>query len=236
MAARPRIGLALPIPGERAAFLEWLVTAGYDPVPMLDVESVARELETNGFEALIADLEVVRVADALHLLRNLGKNRPLIIIGDEDPVAQADAHRRKANYLARPVHKELALLALSLALAEGRPARRSLRRPVARIPASVDGVESRILDISYDGIRLEVPEKHRTLLPPSFNVRVPLFRVSVLVQRVWVNAPLSSGSDKGVWCGVALRRGPASVGEAWRNFVDHAPASAEFTSEACPYL
>ena len=38
MAVNPvRIGVACPIAGERAAFLEWLTLAGYDPMPMLSI-------------------------------------------------------------------------------------------------------------------------------------------------------------------------------------------------------
>jgi hypothetical protein len=236
MATAPRIGLACPVPGERAEFLEWLSGAGYDPVPMLDPTSVARELESKGFQALIADQEIVTHPDAPLFMRSLGKNRPLIIVGDEDRAARTDAQRRNAAYLARPVQREEAMLAVTLALAEGRPARRSPRRPVARIPATVDGVPSSVLDVSYDGIRLAVPEQHRTLLPPSFTVRVPMFRVTMVVQRVWVNNPLNGAHDGSVWCGVALRKAPAAATEAWRTFVDHAPASASFESEARRFL
>jgi hypothetical protein len=50
-----KIGVACPLPGERAAFMEWLKNADYLPVPMMSLESVTREMSANPFEALIAD-------------------------------------------------------------------------------------------------------------------------------------------------------------------------------------
>lgn len=231
MANRPRIGVACPIPGERAALLEWLSGSGYEPVPMVDVDGLAREIDARRFEALIGDADLIREADARHLLRALGGNRPLIVVGDDAAEVQAEAGRWQAPFLARPAQRETVILAVSLALAEGRPARRSPRRPVARIPASVDGVVSRILDVSYDGVRFEIPEEHRTQLPPSFSVRVAMFKVSVIAHRVWVNAPLHGERDGTVWCGAALRKSPGMTPPAWQTFVDHAPAAAEFDSE-----
>ena len=231
MSSTPRIGLACPVLSERAAFLEWLTASGFEPVPMFDAEAIARELDREGFQALIADLDVFSRAGASQFMRILGPNRPLILIGEDDPKSEAEAHRRKAAYLARPVNRDAAMLSLTLALAEGRPARRSPRRPVARIPAMIDGVPSRILDVSYDGIRLEVAEQHRSSLPPTFNVKVPMFRVNVIVQRVWVTTPIAQTHEKAVWCGVALRKAPQTVTETWRTFVDHAPASMTVASE-----
>jgi hypothetical protein len=231
MATAPRIGLACPVLNERAEFLEWLSHAGFEPVPMLDPASVARELEGDGFQALIADREIVTRPEAGAFLRALGRNRPLIILGDEDDTLKTDAERRNASYLARPLNREEALLAVTLALAEGRPARRSPRRPVPSIQATIDGVPSAVLDVSYEGLRLAVPEQHRTLLPPNFTVAVPMFRVHVAVRRVWVSSPPSGARDGSVRCGVTLRKGSASTASAWRTFVDHAPNATTFELE-----
>jgi len=228
--ATPRIAVACPVPAERAAFLEWLASAGYEPVPMLGLDAIVRESD-RGFEALIADFDLVVRADAAPFIRMLGPNRPLIVIGDESGAVPIDKQRKGSTYLARPVNREVALLSLSLALSEGRPARRSVRHPVARIPATVDGVPSRILDVSDEGIRLEIAEDHRSSLPPFFTVRVPIFRVGVLVQRVWVSAPLGATGPDAAWCGVALKKNVGSTMEAWRTFLDHAPASVQFTGE-----
>ena len=40
-------------------FIEWLTQAGYEPVPMLGLDSVGRDLITRPIEALIADVSLV---------------------------------------------------------------------------------------------------------------------------------------------------------------------------------
>lgn len=225
MSIRSHVGVACPIPEERGALLEWLTSSGFAPVPMIDAESIGRQLETGGFEVLAIDAELLRPAASM--LRMLGPNRPLIIIGEpDDLLAIAEAQRRGATYLARPLTKERIGLSVGLALAEGRPARRSRRQPVPRIPATVHEVPSYLIDVSYDGIRLEIPAQHRTTIPPFFRVHVPTFRVGVLVQRVWVSTPPTPQPRRSVWCGVALQQNSDATTSLWRALVDHAPAAS----------
>lgn len=236
MAGRPKIGLACPIPGERAAFSDWLHAGKYEPVPMIDPRSISRELDGDGFEALIIDADLTRSREAAAVLRNLGKNRPLIVVGEFKTTSLTDPARGELMYLARPVNREELLLTITLALAEGRPARRSPRRQVARLQSTIDGVEARIIDVSSEGIRIELPERHRSTLPPFFTVRVPMFKVSVIGQRMWLASPSDLASRQLFWFGVRLARNPEQAVEAWRTLVEHAPASASLSTEAVNYL
>jgi hypothetical protein len=229
MSVRSRVGVACPIPSERAALLEWLTSSGFAPVPMIDGESIGRHLESGGFEVLVVDADLLR--SAVTMLRLLGPNRPLIIVGEADDVAaMADARRRDASFLARPLTPDTIGLAVTLALAEGRPARRHRRRPVARIPAMVHELPSYMIDVSYDGIRLEISEQHRATIPPFFRVQVPMFRVGVHVQRVWISTPPTPQPRPSIWCGVILRQNSENATGLWRSLVDHAPASMALTS------
>jgi hypothetical protein len=88
----------------------------------------------------------------------------------------------------------------------------------------VDGVASRVIDVSYEGVRLELAAKDRAALPPYFTVRVPLFDVAVLVQRVWMGSATDAAGV--LWCGASLARNPQRSEIAWRNLVDRAPVSA----------
>jgi hypothetical protein len=236
MSGIPRIGLACPHPGERATLLEWCTSGHLHPVPMLDAGSIVRELDGEGFEALIIDAELAVTGDTPFVLRNLDRNRPLIVIGSADAATLAEPGRADVTYLKRPLARDPFLLAIALALAEGRPARRSPRRLVARLQASVDMVPARVIDVSYEGIRLEMPERHRSTLPPFFSVKVPMFNVNVLGKRVWVNNALDGRADRAFWCGVRLERNPGRAVEAWRTLVDNAPASASIGTEALDYL
>lgn len=236
MSAYPRIGLACPHPGERAALLDWCTSGQLTPVPMIDAGSIVRELDGDGFEALVIDAALAVTGDTPFVLRNLDRNRPLIVIGDADAASLSEPGRVDVTYLKRPLARESFLLAVALALAEGRPARRSPRRLVARLQATVDTVPARVIDVSYEGIRLELPERHRSSLPPFFSVKVPMFKVNVVGKRVWVNNALDRFPERVFWCGVRLERNPGRAVEAWQTLVDNAPASTTLSSEAVTFL
>jgi hypothetical protein len=117
------------------------------------------------------------------------------------------------------------LLAASLAIAEGRPARRSLRRLVPRLPSDINGASAFLLDVSTEGLRLEVSREAGNKLGPHFQVLVPLFNVGVVVRRVWVRS--ESGSDQPrVQCGASLIESDQRSMDAWRRMLENAPESA----------
>ena len=214
-----RIGVASPIPGERAAFLEWLSGAGYEPVPMISIDSVTRELATGrSLEALIADVALVSKADLPRVVRTLGGNRPLVLVGaPQDAIEDVP---RDATWIDRPMTRDAFLLSIALALAEGRPARRSPRMIVPRLLSTVDGVTSKIVDISSEGVRLEIAGASTAVLPPFFVLKVPSFGVAAKVKRVWVAAP-AQGS---VWCGgIIEKQAERNATTTWNHFVENAP-------------
>lgn len=203
---------------------------------MLDAGSIVRELDGDGFEALVIDADLAVTGDTPFVLRNLDRNRPLIMIGDANVGSVSESGRVDVTYLKRPLSRESFLLAVALALAEGRPARRSPRRLVARLQATVDTAPACVIDVSYEGLRIELAERHRSSLPPFFSVKVPMFNVNVLGKRVWVNNALDGRSERSFWCGVRLERNPGRAMEAWRVLVDNAPASTSLTTEAVRFL
>jgi len=222
MAGNPvRIGVACPVAGERAAFLEWLTLAGYDPMPMLSIDTVGRDLATKPIEALIADVSLVSASDLARIVKTLGQNRPLVLVGDpKDAIEDVPCW---ATWIDRPVTRDTFLLSIALALAEGRPARRSPRKMVPRLNSSIDGVSSRIVDLSLEGVRLEIPGGSPAVLPPYFTLRVPSFGVAAKVKRVWVAMP-AQGS---MWCGGIIERQADRNAAAWNKFVVNAPGSGE---------
>lgn len=215
-----KIGLACPIPGERAAFQEWLIEAGYQAVPMMSLESVTREMKANPFEALIADVALVSAADLPRIVKLIGFNRPLVLVGHPDQ--KIEEVPRDATWMPRPVSRGSFLLSIALALAEGRPARRSPRVAVRMLQSSVDGMPAKILDISGEGVRFDVPGAVSGNLPPEFILKVPAFGVAAKVKRVWVAQP-----GKGhTWCGGIIERGAEKGAKMpWPVFVKTAPYS-----------
>jgi hypothetical protein len=213
-----KIGVACPSPGERAAFTEWLNATGYQAVPMMSLENVPREMNANPFEALIADASLVSKSELPRMVKMLGANRPLVLVGN--PNQRIEEVPRDATWLARPVTRETFLLSIGLALAEGRPARRSPRTVVAKLLSTVDGMAAKIVDVSSEGVRLELPGISTSGLPPFFTLKVPAFGVITKVKRVWVSQP----GPKHTWCGGIIER-PTEKGAKmpWPTFVKTAP-------------
>ena len=213
-----RIGVACPIAGERAAFLEWLNLAGYEPVPMISLDSLARDMVAKPIEALIADVSLLSPGDLPRIVKLLGYNRPLILVGG--PGQAIEEVPRDATWMERPVTRETLLLSVALGLAEGRPARRSPRKLVPRLLSSVDGVASKIVDVSTEGVRLEITGAAPSVLPPYFVLKVPAFGVAARVKRVWVAMP----GPEHMWCGGIIER-PATKAASlnWQSFVKTAP-------------
>ncbi len=219
-----KIGVACPIPGERAAFLEWLSVSGYEPVPMLTIDSIGRDLPSRPIEALIADVSLVSAPELPRIVKTLGANRPLILVGaPQDAIEDVP---RDAAWIDRPVTRETFLLSIALALAEGRPARRSPRKLVPKLMSSIDGVASKVVDVSAEGVRLEIHGQSPSALPPYFTLRVPGFGVAAKVKRVWVAMP-SQGS---MWCGGIIERQPVAT-TAWNKFIGNVPGSGARITE-----
>jgi DNA-binding response OmpR family regulator len=209
-----------PLARELAATLK---SAGYAPIVVSDFV-VAKTLLEARPDYLIAELKL-GAYNGLHLaIRAAGQGTPAIIIGDADPVLQAEAERYKAAFLRTPLDPERVLVLLRTIPASSRRKRRSPRKQVGVLDAYVNDAQARLLDVSYEGMRIETTEKELAALPPRFTVRLPLFNFSCRVQRVWTARPSSEGS--GMACGAELSTSDADTAMAWRLLVDSLPGTA----------
>ena len=222
MGTATRIGLASRSPVERATLSQWLSSGGYQAVPVSDVGAPARQIEGLNFEILIVDAALLARGSLMRVARYRATPLPVIVISDGDPAVEIEAAQRGASCLVRPVERSALLLAVALALVEGRPMRRSPRKRVPRFPGLIDGVPSHVLDVSPEGVRLELAAASRHALPRSFTLRVPLFNLAVLVQRVW-SSTVIVGTSSQLWCGGALGTNAARSIESWRRLVDMTP-------------
>jgi hypothetical protein len=179
-------------------------------------------MQARAFDLLIADTAFA-FRDGLHTAGR-GRNplTPTIVVGHsaEEP---REAVSGQTMYLPRPVDRAMLVCFASMAIMDGRPARRSLRKPVSRFSAVVNGVPSRIIDISNEGVRLEMPLDRKLVLPPYFKLQVPLMGVAVIVQRMWTRPSTGQGRTAGTWYGGALSQNRSSAEQAWRALVDTIP-------------
>ena len=112
----------------------------------------------------------------------------------------------------------------AMAVMESRPARRSERKPV-RFEVVVQGVPSRIIDVSKEGMRLEIPRLRKAAPPPPvFDVALPMLGVSLNVRRLWASTPPECVGQT-IWYGGELSNNTKRAELAWLTLVDALPTS-----------
>ena len=225
MASRPRVVVASPHVAECAVLAEWLAAEGFEPFRATSVERASEEVTARAPDVLVIDhLFAFRAGAALMTLARARSARTaLIVIGEPDAAREAQAASRGAMYLTRPLDRTSLICLVSMALIDGRPERRSARKRVNRFEAIVEGVPSHIVDISNEGLRLEVPRGRKSAPPPPlFNVTVPMLGVALLVRRMWTcNVP--EAGLAAVWYGGELQNNSRRAELAWLRLVDTIP-------------
>jgi hypothetical protein len=219
---RPRVIVALPDPIEAATVVEWLKGNNFEPVYRTNPAAAAAEMQ-RPFEMLIADATWAVGTALQSAARTRNQLIPTILIG-EAMERRATAVNGQTMYMTRPIDKPVLSCFVSMALIDDRPVRRSPRKTVQRFEALVNGLPSGIVNVSAEGLRLEVPKDRRASLPPYFAVRVPLVGVAVIARRKWMMPGKNAAT---VWCGAALSHNRASSEERWRAFVDSVPIVGE---------
>lgn len=217
MIVRPRIGLAVPDSDERSAVAAWLAEGGYDSVELPDWPRVEDQLQQSQIQAVVADIALfARPDEVVSLIRRMGANRPLLLLGDGArlPVSA----RGEWSLLPRPLDSNAVTLAIGLALAEGRPARRFRRKRVAPIPASAHGMAATVRETSTGGVGLELVGPRAVTLPPYFKLRIPHFGVHVLVKRAWT----TQGASRHTRCGGTVEGDLPDASRPWVDFVREA--------------
>jgi DNA-binding response OmpR family regulator len=207
----------------RTGLSELLRRAGYDTYATPSFEEGQRAMRDDGPDLLLADIRLGPY-NGLQLLVTSPRRVPTIIMtGYPDPVLEADAHQLGAQFILKPVAPAalLALVEEQLATRKTQelsgPTRRWARKQVASdVTVRVDDLAARILDVSYGGMRFQLPREAGRPLPPSFNIVLPQSDVSVQVDLVW-----SSRDSDGAWlCGAALSEASQTATRAWCGLVD----------------
>lgn len=222
VADRPRVIVALSNRSESAVVAQWLDEEGFEPVRRPTRSSAVEEMRARPFDLLIADAAV----DGLLPLRPEGRARrpltPAILIGNAPPV-RGETVTSQPMYLARPLERAVLSCYVVMAVLEGNPQRRSERKLVNPFEAVVNGVPARILDVSIEGVRIEMARERRVALPPYFTVRVPLMGVGVNVRRVWARA--STGPAPTLWYGGSLLPNRSTAIQGWKSLIETIPSA-----------
>ena len=152
---------------------------------------------------------------------------PTVVIGND---ASADSRVGATMYLGRPIERAVFICTVTLAMMDGRPPRCSPRKLAHRFEAIANGVPCHIIDVSTEGLRLEMPRQRLSVPPPYFNVHLPLVGIAVTVQRMWARSSLGQGPPLATWCGGALTANRPGAEQGWRVFVDMIPTAGRTSS------
>jgi len=219
---RPRIIVALSDRAESAVLSDWLAEDGFEPLRRPTPQTAVEEMRSRSYDVLIADASV----NGRPPLRAEGRLRragtPAILIGNTPP-QRGETVTSQPMYLARPLERAVLRCYVDMAILEGSPLRRSERRLVNALAATVNGVPAHILDVSVEGVRIEMVRDKRVALPPYFTVKVPMMGIGVNVRRVWARA--ASGSPN-LWYGGSLLPNRANALQGWKSLIDTLPTTA----------
>ena len=225
MGTRPHIVVASPDRAESELLIEWLAYE-HDPFLTRLLQGAVHQVQARQPHLIVADARFAFDDAFLAVCRGGGAATPLVVVGDPSSASEAAAQRHGAFYVTRPVDRDMLLCSVAMALADARSLRRSPRKAVGRVEAMADGVATSLLDVSNEGMRLEMSRGRRSALPPFFTVRVPMVGMSLVVQRIWVSAAGQQHPAAHSWFGGALAENAARDVQKWRNFVDLVPRSA----------
>ena len=219
MPFRQQVIVATPNADEGEALAAWLDDEGFEPLPKPTLKSVSEAVAVQPFDLAIVDAGFVSCGG----LRPFGlarfRDTPVIVLGDAADGSACAAFGTQMMFLERPIDHATFICTVTMALMEGRLDRRSPRRAIRPFEATVNGVKSYIIDVSREGVRLELP-RDRPMVTPQFALRVPLIGVGVSVQRVWVRVPRPDENLRVMWCGGELGRNTVLADQAWQRFID----------------
>ncbi len=216
---------------QRDLLRHWLASAGYQVDLAADFDSARRWLENRNPDLLVTDVKL-GAYNGLHLAiwsRGRDLATRTLLIGDADRVLEREAERERAVYLTSPLIEPAFINAVNALLGANSPMRRCRRKRVL-VDATVDGVLGSIVDLSYDGLCLALPNADQVALPAFFTLCVPAFGVACRVKRVWtVRPPNPRGT---LLCGAVLPAPETNGSTSWRSFVDTLPSVESVSAES----
>ena len=219
MLFRQQVIVATPNVDESKTFSAWLEAEAFEALPRTTAATAAETVTSRPFDLLVADAGFVLAGG----LRGYGLARfpetPVVVLGDAEAGRACAPLGPQVMFLERPIDQATFICTVTMALMEARPERRSPRRAVKPYEATVNGVESHIIDVSKEGVRLELP-RDRRMVAPSFVMRVPLIGVGVSIQRRWVRVPRPEENVGVMWCGGELQKNTVLAVQGWHRFID----------------
>jgi DNA-binding response OmpR family regulator len=212
--------------------LELLRTTGYSAAGALHLETASSLVRAIPFDLMIAGVRP-GADSTLDLIRLARERQPgmavIAVAATTDPSVHEECIRLGVTYVLEPLDMPVFLELVAERVSDLSKRRRWARKHIlGGFAARVGGQKAKVVDMSYGGLRLEMPVPFEAKLPIPVEVTLLSFGLSVNATRVWtrsVNTPGPSTSlGAGPWLsGGALRETDESTTRAWRVVVDALP-------------
>src|SRR4051812_10135450 len=188
--------------------------AGHHVTGAATYDAAKRLLAVSAFDLLITDVRL-RSFNGLHLVMQTRADHPetaiIIITGYDDPLIELEASRYRADLVRKPIRPAEFTQRVNEVLAQVRRQRRWPRkRVVGGFRVTIKGRPAAVVDVSYGGLRLELPES--TNLPGSFDVEVAGIGLHLEVEPVWSQALTEA---PGSLCGATLAAEHTPSARTW---------------------
>ncbi len=208
----------------------WLQSADYETTPLSSFEAARAALDNEAYDVLIADVRL-GAFNGIHLTLLAKYRNPrvhtVVTHNDANDALRTDALRAGAEtFLVKPFNREGFLQVVDrLVRATDTAAVPERRWPRVRLPKSrdawMDHAEARVLDVSYGGVRVEVPASPPGELGARVRLQILEPTLSIYVRPVWLQ-PSSAGRYA---CGAEIVDQDPSSSGLWRSFVDSMTAA-----------
>ena len=202
-----------------SGIVEILRDAGHHVTGAATYDAAKRLLAVTAFDLLVTDVRL-RSFNGLHLVMQTHADHPdmavVIITGYDDPMIELEANRYHADLVRKPIKPaEFTRLVDRLLLKVRRQRRWPRKRVEGGFRVTVKGKPAAVVDVSYGGLRIELPDD--CPLPETFDVEVTGIGLHLEVEPVW---SMSTGTASGKVCGATLSADHTASARTWRAIVD----------------
>jgi CheY-like chemotaxis protein len=211
-------------PKASGAAEEALIAAGYHVSRVSDFDDAKMRLLFSTPDILVTDLRL-GMHNGVHLLVYAHATNPampgIVLDTVADRVLETEVRNQGGVYVpGRCTDQELLTLVEDLtkplSVKPSASVPREFPRKHTNLSATASGKTAKVVDVSYGGLRLEIPGLPNQLVEQLTSVEIPSIG-TVNVRPVWARGAVSMPLW---WCGAEIVSADAGTESAWRKLVD----------------
>lgn len=205
-----------------SGIVEMLRNAGHEVTGASSYETAKQLLGTATYDLFLTDVRL-RGYNGLNLVRQSNLDLPdmsiAIMTGYDESLTAIEAGRYRAAFIQKPVSPNDLLATVDRCLAAVRRQRRWMRKRVSGgFRVTANGRPAAVLDVSYGGLRLEIPDGEE--VPDALDIEVSGIGLRLPVDIIWTTRRAAGVTE----CGASLADGVTPAARTWRAIVDRLSA------------